>query len=65
MPSAWISVKERRPKPWADCLTISPAKDQRVLFMTDDGMWRNPCGGPIEEYEVTHWQPLPEPPKNE
>jgi hypothetical protein len=61
----WISVKERLPESGTralvmrfDFVTKTPFYD---LLWFDNGYWwnRNFTG----DYAVTHWMPLPEPPK--
>ena len=64
--SKWISVKDRLPE-----------KEKEILIVSDNevkiGIWSNDCFGEkffttnFEQYlnadNVTHWMPLPEPPK--
>lgn len=64
----WISVVERLPEPFVSVLVYMP--EERPLptvhegFLAREGMWyanhfdREPM-------EITHWTPLPEPPKEE
>jgi hypothetical protein len=64
----WISVEERLPTPFVSVLVYMPG--ERPLptvhegFLAREGMWyanhfdREPL-------EITHWMPLPEPPKEE
>lgn len=52
--SEWISVKESEPKPWAEVLTFSVKHpDSGIRIMQGWAAIR----------KVTHWMPLPEPPK--
>jgi hypothetical protein len=62
--SEWVSVKERLPEDSKKILLYH--QDGRTLF----GLWSNrkegwyfDSFGPWEKDEVTHWMPLPEPPK--
>ena len=60
----WISVKEKLPKPPAQCLVYSdkayrPSGMETATY-TNLG-WMTAMYFP----EVTHWMPLPEPPKEE
>ena len=67
--SAWISVKERLPDESCECLIVSrigviylaPYSDRYKAFNATDGddgdMWKLD--------NITHWMPLPEPPKGE
>ena len=64
----WISVTERLPKEFVSVLVYMP--EERPLptvhegFLAREGVWyanhfdRDPM-------EITHWMPLPEPPKEE
>lgn len=69
--SEWISVKDALPD--SDYPTLLVSLSARVekshsgqvlvdtdAFYTDDGVFR--FWGGVDEYEVTHWMPLPEPP---
>lgn len=58
--SQWISVEERLPEIGQFCIVYQPigAYDGRPIFSCgfhsiDAGIWPN----------ITHWQPLPKPPK--
>ena len=57
----WISVKDRLP----DCADTVLAVDLDGTMSTAYyvGYWHG--GGDLDEYSVTHWMPLPEPPKGE
>ena len=59
----WISVKERLPKAYEDVLAFRESGCE-VEFCLDvkNSFWQN---DPISEYLVTHWMPLPQPPKGE
>lgn len=70
--SEWISVKERLPDDNHDTLLVcllakhedAPSGEVVVdtdAFYTSDGEFRFWSGSNV--YEVTHWMPLPEPPK--
>jgi hypothetical protein len=72
----WISVKDRLPESGTVCLTYSPKGRMRVAkaFLPStlpnssyDPMecwwYLSGCGGRF--VAVTHWMPLPEPPKEE
>lgn len=70
--SEWISVMERLPERWQDVL-ITMISDGRMYVAClagiddfGDDIWEiqsncDKCFGPPET--VTHWMPLPEPPK--
>ena len=68
----WISVKERLPEKNAGVTIYTPhgGVDTRALGMCDDdpnGLWYCYKGAdePLRFNEVTHWRPLPEPPRGE
>lgn len=64
VPSGWISVKERMPEDWDDVLITNGEFvcrgycNNAVWFASSDG-------GEFDPEEITHWQPMPEPPKEE
>ena len=61
--SAWISVEDRQPEPYKRVLVaLSNGSIEVDRHIPDDDPtmeWIN-CGSHVY---VTHWQPLPEPPK--
>lgn len=72
----WISVKDRLPEDGQIALTICDNGKMFLLQKVSDEMfgvpiyWNYCCGfdkelGPNESYcyDVTHWMPLPKPPK--
>lgn len=71
--SKWISVKERLPEQkWIDCFVATkiPANGARginVAWVNDDyGVWKSNDEWICDGREiVTHWMPLPEPPKED
>lgn len=70
----WISVEERLPEPNEECLVSERVGDRVVI---DLGELVQYCDGRIfgwmttndwnegEGCKITHWMPLPEPPKGE
>ncbi len=62
----WISVKDRLPKSrkavlavlWGDTVDIA-------WYDEDDGVWQDEYINAYDEGEISHWMPLPEPPKGE
>ena len=67
----WISVEERLPfseyGESKSVLTIDELGCMRVAYF-DGGCWCHPTGELIEttvKFKITHWMPLPEPPKEE
>jgi hypothetical protein len=64
----WISVEERLPEPYQNVLTCAQklfGVDRLLVYgidyTLDNGEWA--CGGESYKTMVTHWMPLPEPPK--
>lgn len=67
MPDEWISVKDRLPdaQKWILGFCVSGAMEVvRYDSTTDDWDSVLPCHCYIKEY-ITHWMPLPEPPKGD
>lgn len=60
--SKWISVKERLPEVEADILAYIGEGSFVVCWMTHDGYWQCPAYL-MDKDDVTHWMPLPRPPK--
>lgn len=59
--NGWISVDDRLPEPNTWVLVFARQgsyMNLKVDYITRDGIWFN-------SMRVTHWQPLPEPPKGE
>jgi nuclear transport factor 2 (NTF2) superfamily protein len=56
--SPWRRVEEELPKQGEWVLVVSRFARMRIDFMDSKGRWYRTCG-------VTHWMPLPEPPKEE
>ena len=56
----WISVEDALPKPYESVIYYG-RETTGFDYMTDDGKWRISTGADPDE--VTHWMPLPEPPK--
>jgi hypothetical protein len=72
--SGWISVKDILPKPETEVLILNDGfygiGEYRTDFFhfkgdgwIDKGSW-NDIDGYEKQLEVTHWMPIPEPPKN-
>ena len=61
--SKWISVKDRLPEKigyYICCLDNGTIKVCKWIYGIRNGMWDNP-----NWTTVTHWMPLPEPPKED
>lgn len=55
----WISVKDRLPDRLDEYLVVNCGKVGLAIY--HDGLWF----APTRNVEITHWMPLPEPPKME
>lgn len=60
----WISVTERLPEKGKVVLCHCRASIIETLCLEDDGHWLGYSGIYMKSF-VTHWMPLPEPPKEE
>ena len=64
----WISVDDRLPEPFVSVLVQMPGEEPfptvREGFISNDGIWQSAMLR-REPGEVTHWQPMPQPPKGE
>ena len=62
----WISVSERLPKDGEDVLVYwNNGREHRIIPTNyDDGVWFD-CifDNVMDDKNITHWMPLPEPPK--
>ena len=65
----WIPVTERLPEEWWPVLGLIKFHEkeeppaQQVLWYLGNGHWRETWRGDMIESDVSHWMPLPEPPK--
>ena len=59
----WVSVSERLPEKSLDVLTFRKNGNSKVLRFENDCKWYDSYNE--WETDVTHWCPLPEPPKGE
>lgn len=55
----WISVKDRLPEPTYCVLVVGAYSEMAIDALGTDGEWM----GMVED--ITHWMPLPKPPKGE
>lgn len=61
--SQWISVKERLPRNYIEVLVFDAIDREMFLgAIGSSGEWEVP-GYRTEMFNVTHWMPLPKPPK--
>ena len=63
----WISVKDRLPEPWKRVLIYSRHDFcESAFYIGVPGEWRVTWNHEmLDAGSVTHWMPLPEPPKGE
>lgn len=61
----WIPVSERLPEKWGSAIVYRKGEHYSMLRYTPALGWHfyDPEWGDVEVYDVTHWMPLPEPPK--
>ena len=68
MVQEWISVTDRLPKPFVSVLVYMPGEEPFSTvhegFISNNGIWQSAMFR-REPGEVTHWQPMPQPPKGE
>ena len=60
----WISVKDRLPEEWKTVLVFKPSIDAIIPAKLRGGSWYAAWDTTRLEY-VSHWMPLPMPPKEE
>lgn len=60
----WISVKERTPKAGEDVIAYLGEGIFEICWMLKGGVWET-RDSYLDADAVTHWQSLPEPPKEE
>ena len=64
----WISVEDRLPEPFVSVLVQMPREEPCPTvhegFISNDGIWQSAMFR-REPGEVTHWKPMPQPPKGE
>ena len=63
----WIPVNDRLPKDWTDVLVLSRFGFlETAVYTGTPGKWRIGWNGDMLEADsITHWMPLPQPPKGE
>ncbi len=60
----WISVDEQLPETYIEVLVCFKADGSNVIaFVNRFGKWKNASTDNFIESEITHWMPLPAPPK--
>ena len=61
----WISVKDRLPKKRTFVLGVTDEFVCECIMLDDERFWMANTEEGDGEVEVTHWMPLPQPPKGE
>ena len=61
----WISVKDGLPKNGKEGVLIALRWGEVDIGWCEDGRWRSEFVNEYEDGEVTHWMPIPQPPKGE
>ena len=63
----WIPIAERLPEEWVDVLVLSRYGFCEVaVYLGIPGKWRIAWNHDLFEVDsITHWMPLPEPPKED
>ncbi len=59
----WISVKDEIPDICKDVLIHEYSGIILVAYYGEDKLWADSIGDNWLNFNVTHWMPLPEPPK--
>ena len=61
----WISVKERLPESGKEAVMIALRWGEVDIGWCEEGRWGSEFVNEYDDGEVTHWMPLPQPPKGE
>ena len=61
----WISVNDRLPENGKEGVLIALRWGEVDIGWCEDGRWRSEFVNEYEDGEVTHWMPIPQPPKGE
>ena len=61
----WISVKDGLPKNGKEGVLIALRWGEVDIGWCEDGRWDSEFVNEYEDGEVTHWMPIPQPPKGE
>lgn len=66
----WISVEERLPEELTEVIVFTEATEQGVcIAFMENGKWLDGYSGRgivmMQQELVTHWMPMPEPPKED
>lgn len=61
----WISVEDELPESGKESVLIALRWEEVDIGWCEDGRWRSEFVNEYEDGEVTHWMPIPKPPKGE
>ena len=61
----WISVKDRLPENEKESVLIALRWGEVDIGWCENGRWGSEFVNEYEDWEGTHWMPLPQPPKGE
>lgn len=61
--SGWISVKDRLPQEEGEVLVALHGTVHLAWYFSATKQWQTPSGTVCGTDDVTHWMPLPKPPK--
>ena len=61
----WISVDDKLPENGKEGVLIALRWGEVDIGWCEDGRWRSEFVNEYEDGEVTHWMPIPQPPKGE
>ena len=65
----WIPVEERLPQNYISVLVYTPTAEPLPMvheaYIGDDGEWHSSVVYGVNNEDVTHWMPMPEPPKED
>lgn len=65
----WISVKDRLPRNYISVLaympSLYPREQVHECYIGGDGKWYSSAVHGVKSEDITHWTPLPQPPKGD
>lgn len=61
----WISVKDRLPDDYSDCIVFDGEYVEPAVYYSSSGFYTPDCYEANKIKGVTHWMPLPEPPRKD
>ena len=60
----WISIKDRLPETFRHVLVWQPENENIRMTYYRDGKWQFDKFSQADHETITHWSPLPKPPKS-